>query len=93
MREVFQVVRARQVQQSIETRRQDLLASRIVAGIINYGGMSMPDEPVTAQELMRGESSASMSRERYEENKQRHYDRVRRENAKRQREADPTIET
>jgi hypothetical protein len=80
-------------QEKAEWRRTATIGSFV----INYGGLSAPDSAVEPQEVLphafpNAEASRGMTRERYEQNLQQHYKRLRREQAKKQRNADPTID-
>lgn len=63
----------------------------IMATIINHAGMTRPKTPVEPEDLLEGRGSSGMSRERYEKNKQRHFEQIRYLQAKKQRAADPTV--
>ena len=84
------MIRAEGANRVEQEKRLNLQVAKVIAGIINYT-FPAPDDLVTAEELLDNDGGASMSRERYKANKARHYDRMRREMATRQREADPTI--
>lgn len=80
-----------------EEKAQWRRTATIGSFLINYGGLASPDSAVHPQEVIPhvfpdGEANArGMSRERYNKNLERHYKRLRREQARKQRNADPEV--